>query len=118
MELLNSMFLDMDASAEAKTPVERDANTFAAGQRIAIYTKFANVGRTNPGAVEALMDLVADIQVFDASGMLIIFPNQTWKVSLTLMRGRCLTLILIASNLPFLLFLTPAATELRLHSLT
>jgi hypothetical protein len=72
MELLNSMFLDMDASAEAKTPVERDANTFAAGQRIAIYTKFANVGRTNPGAVEALMDLVADIQVFDASGMLII----------------------------------------------
>lgn len=72
MALLTSMFLNMDASAVAGIPVERDGNVFAAAQRIAIYAKFANVGRTNPGAVEALMDLVVDIQVFDASGKLII----------------------------------------------
>lgn len=78
MALLESMFLDVDASATAGTPVERDGNVFAAGQRIAIYTRFAYVGRTNPGAVEALMDLVTDIQVFNESGESIIeqrLPN-------------------------------------------
>lgn len=78
MALLESMFLDMDASAAAGTPVERVGNVFAAGQRITIYTRLANVGRANPGAVEALMDVVTDIQIFDESGALIIeqrLPN-------------------------------------------
>ncbi|WP_342076548.1 hypothetical protein [Yoonia sp. SS1-5] len=72
MTLLTGMFLDLDASARAGIPVAREADSFAPGERIAIYTKFRNVGRLNPGAVAGIMKLVADIQIFDEDGTLVV----------------------------------------------
>lgn len=72
MVLTRAMFLDMSASADAGLPVARDDNRFDIGERIAIYTKFANVGRIYPGALDGQMQIETSIRVIDESGRVII----------------------------------------------
>lgn len=72
MRLIKAMLLDLQESSAAGVPTERGNAVFATGERIAIYTKFANVGRTNPGAIEGMMDLTAELQVLDGTGQVII----------------------------------------------
>lgn len=79
MRLIRAMFLDLQESSAAGVPIDRGNTVFATGERIAIYTKFANVGRTNPGAIEGMMNLTADLQVLDGAGQVIIeqaIPSQ------------------------------------------
>ncbi len=72
MQLIRAMFLDLQASSEAGQPVARADSTFETGERIAIYAKFANVGRVHPGALDGLMSIDTDVRITDTSGTIIV----------------------------------------------